>query len=79
MCWRRNKLWFIEPGVTWLRAVANTMLIWKDHKYVNTYFAIDETCCIRRYPDLTESVLLCQGLKFKRKLCKPQQVSQACR
>jgi len=30
-CWRHNKLWFIEPGVTWLRAEVNTMPRWKSH------------------------------------------------
>src|ERR1035438_1779595 len=36
-CWRPSKLWFIEPGATGRRAVANIMPRWKGHEHENQF------------------------------------------
>jgi len=35
MCRRHSKLWFIEPGATGLRDVADTMRQWKGYEHGN--------------------------------------------
>src|ERR1035437_4591249 len=47
-CWRHSKLWFIEPGATGLRAVANTMPRWKEHEHDNKYPATDPDSAFRK-------------------------------
>jgi hypothetical protein len=43
-CWRHGKLCIIELGATGLRAVANTMPLWKGHERGTRYPATHDTC-----------------------------------